>query len=80
MSSAAFLLVIAHVATSGVAPQADEGTAAHLWQLLMVGQLPVIAFFAVRWAARTPRQGLVVLLAQLLFAIAAVAPVYLLRF
>ena len=33
----------------------DEGTIAHLWQLLMAGQLPVLAFFAIKWLPR--RQG-----------------------
>jgi hypothetical protein len=32
----------------------DEGTAAHLWQLLMLAQLVAIAAFLVRWVPRAP--------------------------
>ena len=27
----------------------DEGPTAHLWQILMAGQLPLIVFFVFRW-------------------------------
>ena len=46
MSVAALALVLGHVAIFGVVHEADEGTAAHLWQLLMAGQVPVVAYFA----------------------------------
>jgi len=80
MSSIALLLVLAHVATVGVAPQADEGAAAHIWQLLMVAQLPVIAYFGIRWVPPAPKQGLMVLVTQLAFALGAALPVLLLGF
>ena len=79
MSLAALSLVLGHIAVSGTAREADEGTAAHLWQLLMAGQIPVIAFFAVTWLPRTPRPALIVLALQLLAGLAAAAPVFLLR-
>lgn len=78
MSLAALALVISHIATVGVAREADEGTAAHLWQLLMAGQIPVIAFFAIRWLPRRPRQALAVLALQAAAGVAAAAPVFLL--
>jgi len=80
MSSVALLLIVAHVATVGTAPQADEGAAARLWQLLMVAQLPLIAYFGIRWVPSAPKQGLLVLCAQLAFALAAALPVFLLGF
>lgn len=80
MSFAALCVVLVHIAFYGVARQADEGTAAHLWQLLMAGQIPVIAFFAIRWLERAPRQALVVLALQFLAGVAAAAPVFLLGF
>ena len=61
MSCAALALVLGHIALVGVAREADEGTAAHLWQLLMAGQVPVVAFFAITWLPRSPRQALLVL-------------------
>ena len=78
MSLAALALVIGHIATAGVAREADEGTAAHLWQLLMAGQIPVIAFFAIKWLPRRPRQALSVLALQAAAGVAAAAPVFLL--
>jgi hypothetical protein len=80
MSFAALGVVLGHIAIFGMARQADEGTAAHLWQLLMAGQLPVIAFFAIAWLPRSPRQALVVLLLQAVAGLAAAAPVFLLKF
>ena len=80
MSVAALGVVAVHIAFVGTAPQADEGTAAHLWQLLMAGQLPVIAIFALTSLPSTPRQATLVLSLQLLAGIAAALPVFLLRF
>jgi hypothetical protein len=80
MSLAALALVLTYVVTVGTARQADEGTAAHLWQLLMAGQLPVIALFAITWLPRDPRRALFVLALQFVAAVAAAAPVFLLNF
>jgi hypothetical protein len=60
LSVAALALVLGHVASGGVR-EADEGTAAHLWQLFMALQLPLIALFAVIWLPQSPRSGLAVL-------------------
>ena len=79
MSCAALAIVLGHLAMSGVGREADEGTAAHLWQLLMAGQLPVVAFFAIKWLPRSPRQALLVLALQAGAALAALAPVFLLN-
>ena len=79
MSCAALAIVLGHIAVSGVARQADEGAAAHLWQLLMAGQLPVVAFFAIKWLPRSPRPALLVLALQAGAALAALAPVFLLN-
>jgi hypothetical protein len=79
MSFAALAVVLGHVAMFGAAREADEGTAAHLWQILMAGQLPVVAFFAIKWLPRTPGQALLVLALQAVAALAALAPVFLLN-
>jgi hypothetical protein len=76
MSGAALFTLVFHIARYGMAREADEGSAAHIWQLLMAGQLPVIAFYAVRWIPRDPRRTLWVLGAQVGAAIAALAPVF----
>jgi hypothetical protein len=78
MSLAALALVISHIAAVGVAREADEGAAARLWQLLMAGQIPVVALFAIKWLPRHPRQALLVLALQAAAGVAAAAPVFLL--
>ena len=80
MSFSALATVIIYVAMFGTARQADEGTAAHIWQILMAGQIPIIMFFAIKWLPRTPKQALLVLILQGSAALMALAPVYLLRF
>ena len=76
MSVAALATVIGYAAMFGIAPQADEGTATHVWQLLMMGQVPVVAFFAIKWLPTRPRQALVVLAVQVGAALAAMFPVW----
>jgi hypothetical protein len=78
-SLAAFVLVTAHIAIYGVARQPDEGTAAHLWQLLMGAQVPVVGFFLAKWLPRAPRPALRILVLQVAAAVAALAPVYFLH-
>jgi hypothetical protein len=79
MSLTALAVVVAHISVFGVAREADEGAAAHIWQLLMAGQLPVVAFFAVKWLPRDPKPALCVLALQTGAAFASMAPVYLLN-
>ena len=78
MSLGALAMVAMQLAFHGVQPQADEGAFAHLWQLLMVAQLPLIGLFAFRWWSRTPRQALTILAAQVLALVTAALPVLLL--
>lgn len=79
MSLTALALVLGHVAMFGAAREADEGATAHLWQLLMAGQMPVLAFFAIKWLPRAPRQTLFVLALQAGAALASMAPVFFLN-
>jgi hypothetical protein len=76
MSFAALLLVLGHAAVYGVVQEADEGTPAHLFQLLMAGQVPVVAFFAIKWLPRAPGRALWVLALQAGAALAAFAAVF----
>lgn len=79
MSLAALAVVLGHGAVYGTAREADEGTAAHLFQLLMIAQAPIVLLFAIKRLPRTPRQGLSILGLQAGAALAAFAPVYLLN-
>jgi len=79
MSLSALAMVVGHLVQYGPAPQADEGTAAHLWQLLIAAQLPIVAFFAIKWLPLNPRQALAVLALQAGAGLVAAAPVLLLH-
>lgn len=79
MSLGALATVLAYLALHGPAPQADEGAAAHIWQLLMAAQVPVVLFFAIKWLPRSPRQAMPILGLQVAAALAAMAPVFLLH-
>ena len=79
MSLAALAVLGAAAISGGLVPHRDEGATAHIWQLLMAGQLPVLAFFAIKWLPRAPKPTLGVLALQLGAAGAAMAPVFLLH-
>ncbi len=76
MSVAALATVLAHIVVFGTAPQADEGAAAHIWQLLMAGQVPLVVFYCIKWLPRSPKSALSVLAVQIGAALAAAGPVY----
>jgi hypothetical protein len=56
MSLGALATVLMFVALHGTAPQADEGAAAHIWQLLMAAQVPIVLFFAIKWHDKPAHQ------------------------
>jgi hypothetical protein len=84
MSLAALATVLLAVAFGATAPpprgvRPDEGMGAHLFQLLMVAQVPLILFFIIRWLHGSVKSGMQVLLVQAAAAVAALAPVFLLH-
>ena len=78
MSVVALVMVLVAVAVSGVRHGQDEDSAAHIWQILMAGQLPVVAFFLIKWLPRAPKAALSLFAMQIAAALAAMAPVYIL--
>ncbi len=78
MSLCALGVVLIAIAVSGARQQADESTAAHLWQLLMAGQLPFLAWFAFHWLKHDLKAGLLVVALQIAAFLAALLPVWLL--
>jgi hypothetical protein len=74
LSLAALAFLVGYVATHGINQNtnADEGTPARVFQLLMTIQLPIIAFFALKWLPKRPKQSLVILALQ---AVAWIIPV-----
>jgi len=78
MSALALTVLMVHIAKFGAGRGGDEGAAAHIWQLLMVGQVPIIAFFTVRWVRQNPLAVLEVLGLQLAAIALCCAPVFIL--
>lgn len=78
MSLGALVLLLWHVAAFGVVRQADEGAAARVYQLLMAAQAPIVAYFAITWVPRAPREALLVLALQVGAALLTLAPLFLL--
>ena len=76
MSIIALGIVIIHFAIFGITNETDEGTAAHIFQLFMVIQVPVVIFFLIRYLGKTPKQVLEVLALQIFAAIAACTSVF----
>jgi hypothetical protein len=76
MALTALAVVMGHIAIYGAAREADEGATAHIWQLLMVAQLPALLVFGIRWLPKAPRQALGVLALLAVAILAAMAPVF----
>lgn len=79
MSLTALLIAIVYIITTGGQPQADEGAAAHIFQLMVVGQVPIIGFFLLRWIRASPMACLGVVSCQILALVAALLPVWIYR-
>ena len=76
MSMLALGLVIAQISLYGIAPKHDEGAAAHIFQLLIAAQLPVILLFAMRSAPKEPKGSITVIGLQMFSALMALTPVW----
>ena len=76
MSAVALATVMVHLLATP-APADDEGAAAHVFQLMLAGQAPFVAFFATKWLPREPSQALLVMALQAAAALIALTPVIL---
>jgi hypothetical protein len=74
-SALAFALVMTNILL-GVPPQPDENTSAHIWQLLMAAQLPLVVLFlaTAEWRSWFP---LLLFGMQVAAIVAACVPVWL---
>lgn len=79
MAMTALAVVLIHIGVYGAAREADEGATAHIWQLLMVAQLPALLIFGIRWLPKAPKQAMGVLGLLVVAILAAMAPVWLLH-
>ena len=72
LSLAALAMLLGYVATFGVVQHEDEGTPAHIFQLIMLAQLPIVGYFTIKWLPKRPKQSLLVLALQ---AVAWIIPI-----
>lgn len=76
MSLSAFALVMISVKLLGAHPERDEGAQAHIFQLLIGLQIPLLAFFGFKWLRQDLKTGLSVLGLQIAGIGLALAPVW----
>lgn len=76
MSVLALMVTLTTIAAFGASRQADEGAAAHLFQLLMAGQVPLIAWFFLRHRRRQSADALAIVTLQAVAVGAALFPVW----
>jgi hypothetical protein len=82
MSAAALLLIAGYVAGVGLQPRSaphDEGPAARVFQLLLAGQLPVIAAFGLKWLPKAPASAATVIVLQVAAIATALATIMILE-
>lgn len=72
MSLAALVMILVYVAMFGIVQNEDEGAPARIFQLIMLAQLPIAVYFAVRWLPKQPKQSILVLVVQ---AVAWIIPI-----
>jgi hypothetical protein len=72
ISFAALAMLLGYVAIFGVVHNEDEGAPAHIFQLIMLAQLPIVAYFGIKWLPKRPKGSLLVLALQ---AIAWIVPI-----
>ena len=79
LSLAMLAFIIVYIAMFGVSapnPDADEGTPAHIFQLWLVLEFFMVAFFAASWLPQEPKAALLVLALQIFLVLIPMAIVY----
>lgn len=79
MSCAALITVLLHLQLSGAAQEPDEGVAAHIFQILIVAQIPFTALFAWRFVPMAPKSAITVISLQACAVVIAIFPVWWLK-
>ena len=75
MSLVALTMVLVNFVFVGIVHETDEGTLAHIFQLLIVTQLPVAIYFLFRWLNKKPKETLKILVLQAVALLTAIAAV-----
>ncbi|MBV9159551.1 MAG: hypothetical protein JO019_03075 [Candidatus Kaiserbacteria bacterium] len=76
-SGVAIVLIYGMIAVVGTPRrQADEGTAAHLFQIWLLLEVLLITFFAIKWMPREPRSTFIVVVLQILAVAIGCFPIF----
>lgn len=80
MSVCAMGLIIVYVTLFGITKNSgDEGTPARIFQMLLLFQIPFIAYFISKWVKKDPKQFLPILIIQLAAILLSVATIVVLE-
>ena len=74
-----FAYLVIYITVFGIVREEDEGTPAHLFQLLLVLEPFMVGFFAVKWFTRAPKQTLLILVLQIAAALFPISIVFFLN-
>ena len=80
MSAMALLLVVGYVVLFGVQKSTgDESAIARIFQLLLVGQVPIVGYFVIKWFPKHQKQVLQIVAIQILAALVPFLTVFFLE-
>lgn len=72
----ALTIVLVHFEFVGIVHERDEGTLAHIFQLLIIVQIPFVIIFLFSWVNKKPKQTLLILAIQVITGMVAIGVVY----
>lgn len=72
MSVTAILLIIIYVGINGVRVNQDERTAARIFQMLLIGQVPIVIYFASKWLPKSSKEATEIILLQATVALLSI--------
>lgn len=66
ISLSALIFLVSNVVIFGIRQDVhpDEGAPARIFQLLMAVQIPIMAYFTIKWLPKRPKQSLLILALQ----------------
>jgi len=79
LSLVMLVYIIVYLSVFGIIYHKDEGAPAHLFQIWLVLEIFLIAFFAIKWIARNPKQALIILALQIVCALMPMSIVFFLK-
>ena len=76
LSFVMFMIMLSFIFIFGIVEEADEGVGAHLFQIWLVVEACMIAFFLIKWLPQKPKQAFLILAIQMIAVIAVCTPVF----